>query len=381
VAEYAKIAKVGSEGVLAMLSDSTNSFKSGHSKSETVIGNNLLDIVEGAKGRVIVSTFSSLVTRILQLIETAIVTNRKVAIAGRSMENVIEICIRLGYLKRTRNLFIKTSELDKYSDNRLLILATGAQGEDMAALARIGRGEHRDIKIKKGDSVILSASIIPGNDMLVQGLIDELSELGAIVFHQAEEMTLHSSGHGYQEDQKIMLNLAKPKFFIPVHGYPSFLHKHAQTAVTVGMQEKDIIISKRGDIISLTKTSWRKEGKVKATPVLVSGSGVGDIGNLVLEEREQLANYGVVVIAIQIDWNAKRIIGKPHIVSRGFIYVKDNLDMITRIENETEKVISELMQKDVKEVKQLKDEIIVRVDKILFAETEREPMILPIIIY
>lgn len=376
VADYAKIADTGANGVLALLSDSTNSFKTGHSKSEAVISNVLENIVEKAKGRVIVATFSSLVNRLYQLLQIAEQTNRKVLIVGKSMQNMIEFARKIGYIDVKDSLFISERAVKRLKDENVMILATGAQGEHFAALARIARGEHAAVKIRKGDTIILSASIIPGNDMLVQGMIDEFSRQGAHVFHNAEIMDLHSSGHGYQEDQRLMINLVKPKFFMPVHGYPSFLYKHASIAQELGIPEKNTIIANRGDVIELDQNSWAKAGKVKAQPVLVSGSGVGDVGNVVLADREQLANYGVIVINLNIKDNLLN--GNAHIVSRGFVYVKDNRAMMEKIASIAEAQTKEgLLQK--KDDKTIREGISSAVRKFVFGETQREPMILPLI--
>lgn len=374
--DYDKIAKTGSEGVLALLSDSTNSFKSGHSGSERVIYDTLKDIVEGAEGRVIVATFSSLLTRLYQLIKIAQDNGRKVAIAGRSMQNVIGIARKLGYIDVPDNLFIEPRNIKSLPDDKVMVLATGAQGEHFAALARMARGDHRELDVKDGDTVILSASIIPGNDMLVQGLIDDLSEKGATVFHKAEIMDLHSSGHGYQEDQKLMINLVKPKYFIPVHGYPSFLHKHAQTAVSVGVDQKNTIIPKRGDIIELDQDGWKIGKHVKSNPVLVSGSGVGDIGEVVLSDREQLANYGVVVIYAGIDVAGKKATD-VQVISRGFVYVKTHKSLIDQIGDRAKHAIEKEV-KDLSNEKELRDRVNRGVRKLLYDETEREPMILTV---
>lgn len=375
VTDYAKIAAAGAEGVLALISDSTNSFKKGHSKSEGSIGEALEKIVKEAKGRVVVATFSSLVNRLYQLIKIAEKHDRKVAIVGRSMENTIKIAKKLGYIDVPDSIFINRNKIKSIKDEKLLVLSTGAQGEDMAALARMARDNHPNISIKKGDSVILSASVIPGNDMLVQMLIDDLSLKGAYVFHNKDYMDLHSGGHGHQEDQKLMINLVKPKFFMPVHGYQSFLIKHGQTAETVGIEEKNIIISKRGSVIAFTKDKWQKEPSVPANPVLVSGSGVGDIGSLVLNDRQQLANYGMVVLVINLDLATKKIKGEPEVLTRGFVFAKENKVLISRIKDTAVQTVKNtVVQKE--NVNELKEEISKRLRKLLYEETQREPMIL-----
>jgi ribonuclease J len=380
VAEYEKIALIGKEGVLALLSDSTNSFKSGHSMSEKAIYNNLYDIVKDAKGRVIVSTFSSLVSRIFQLIRIAEATNRKVLVLGRSMQNIIDIAFNLGYLKIDQRIFISQDKAKNLQGNRLLILATGAQGETMAALSRIVRNENRDIKIKRGDSVILSASVIPGNDILVQNLIDELSQMGAHVYHGADEMDLHTSGHGYQEDQKLMLNLVKPKFFMPVHGFQSFLYRHAQTAEDVGIKPENIVIAKRGDVISFSRDGFNRLGFVTANPVFVSGTGIGDVGTQILSERQQLANSGVLIVSVMINKVTNMLIEAPQVNCKGFVFIKENQELITSIRTSSEKVLNEELHMKSGEQK-IRDRLLSLLKKTIYNKTHKDPLLVLLINY
>lgn len=376
VAEYDKIAQIGSQGVLALMSDSTNSFKPGHSMSEQQILNNLQDVIESAKGRVIIATFSSLVFRVIQLIEIAKRTNRKVAIAGRSMQKLLEVSQKMGYLGDLKQVLIDTRAVKSTPAEKVMVIATGAQGEEMAALSRIIKGTHPDIAIQKGDTVILSASVIPGNDMDVQGLVDNLSIQGAIVYHRGDDMDLHTSGHGHQEDQKIMLNMVKPKYFIPVHGFQSFLYKHAQTAVSVGMNEKDIIVPRRGDIITLTKNSFTiTKNQVKTNPILISGAGVGDIGEIVLSERQQLGNNGVVVYSAVVSKAEKRLIENPTILTKGFTYFKDNTELFEILNGVGREMIDSSLAEGML-VKELRERLRDRFQKIIYKEMEREPMVL-----
>ncbi len=373
VADYSKLSKIGSEGVLALLSDSTNSFKEGHSTSEAQVAEILEEVCENAKGRIIVATFSSLVTRLYQLIELAQKTNRKVYISGRSMETAIRIAREIKFIDVNDDVFIKPNALKRYNDDRVMILSTGAQGETMASLSRMARGEHKDVRIKKGDTVILSASVVPGNDLQVQNMIDDLSILGARVFHR-DVMDLHSSGHGFKEDQKLMINLVQPKFFMPIHGYQSFLFEHAETAKGLGIEPSHIIIPQNGEIIELTQHSWSKRGKVRSTPLLVSGLGVGDIGAQVLSDREQLANYGIVVISIVVDKN-KQILRNPEVISRGFVYVKFNKELIDSIRQRVKDQYKQALQKT-KINAEISNIISSSIRKYVYKETEREPMVL-----
>jgi len=378
VADYNTIARIGSEGVLALLSDSTNSFISGHSKSEYYINDKLQDIIEMSKGRVLIATFSSLVTRIIELFDIAIRTNRKVAVIGRSMNKILEISDKLGYLGKRKRVLIPIEDIAKYPDKRLLIIATGAQGEEMAALPTILRDKNPLVKIKKGDAVILSASVIPGNDVPVQNLIDELSMKGALVYHESDGMDLHTSGHGFQEDQKLMLNLIKPKFFIPVHGYQSFLYKHAQTAQNVGIDERNIIIPRNGQVIELTRQGYQVKTSIKCTPILVSGSGIGDIGEQVLHERQQLGNNGLVVISLIVDKTQLKVVNNIQIITKGFTFYKENSKLFEEIED----IAKEILQRELSyktEIKEIKQVVIREVAKYINKVISREPTILVLI--
>ena len=379
VADYNTIAKIGSEGVLALLSDSTNSFKQGHSRSEYYINDALQDIVEMAKGRVIISTFSSLVTRIIELLDIAYRTNRKVIIIGRSMTKILEISSKLGYLGRRDKVIIPVEDINKYPDKRIMIMATGAQGEEMAALPQILHDKNPYVKIKKGDSVILSSSVVPGNDLPVQGLIDDLSIKGAYIFRESEDMDLHTSGHGHQEDQKIMINLTKPQFFIPIHGYQSFLYKHAQTAQNVGMEEKNIIIPKNGQVIELLRHSFKITQTIRCTPVLVSGSGIGDIGEQVLKERQQLGNNGLVLISMGILNNGlTKAINQVQIITKGFTFYKENTKLFDEIQDLSVDIVNKELSSNT-EIKEIKQIVIKTVSKYISRVIAREPMILILI--
>ncbi|MEI7579359.1 MAG: ribonuclease J [bacterium] len=377
VADYNRIAAIGQEGVLALLSDSTNSFKKGMSKSESVIASSLEEVIKDAKGRVIVATFASLLTRIQQLIKIAEKYQRKVLIEGRSMDNSVKIARKLGYIKVNQELFLNPKNKIVLPDNKVMILATGSQGEDMAALARMTRGEHRSIKIQKGDTVILSASIIPGNDMLVQFLVDEISQKGAKLYYAADDMNLHSSGHGFQEDQKMMINFTKPKYFIPVHGYQSFLYKHAETAESLGIPEKNIIIPRRGQIIEYDGKEFKKGALLAVPPILVAGNTVGEVGSVVMNDRHQLANYGVISIIVNIIPKSDQFAAEIKIISRGFVYEKQD----TAINEQLEKKIYELLKNNKPlltnnlEIK-LKEIIFNNIRRFIFQKTQSEPLLL-----
>jgi len=377
VADYGKIARLGEENIDLLLSDSTNSLKKGHPVSESEVSKNLEDIIERAEKRVIVATFSGLVGRLYQLLDIAKKHNRKVAIAGYSMNQTLRIAEEIGYIKIHQNLIVPFSDVKKIPPGKLLILTTGAQGEADAGLSKMANEDYKGYKIQKGDTVILSAKTIAGNDRAVQNLIDSITRRGATV-RQIEEMDLFTSGHGYQEDQKIMLNLVKPKYFMPVHGYQYFLRAHAETAKSVGIKEENIIISERGSVIEGNSHSGFKIiRKIMCEPLLVSGSGVGDIGTAVLKEREQLGSYGVLIITLQVSKN-KDLINKPFVMSRGFVYVKNSQELINEITLQTENIYNRI-SKTARDTTEVREKINDEISKLVFKETEREPMIITII--
>lgn len=377
-ADYDKIAKVGAEGVLCLLSDSTNSYKEGHCLSEKEITEKLDTFIEGVKGRVVVATFSSMVNRIVELLKIAQKNKRKVLVSGYSMKLAIKTAHKIGYAKFPKELFVSGNDLKQLRDDQVMILSTGAQGEEMAALSRIARNGHKEFKVKKGDTIVLSSSVIPGNGASVQVLIDELTKKGADVFHNSI-MDTHTTGHGHKEEQKLMLNLVKPKFFMPVHGFHSFRHAHGKTGMELGIPEENVIYAENGDFIELDRNSWNITGSVDARPVNVSGSIVGDVGEIVIDDRQKLAKYGVVVYSLSIDKKKRTLLKKPHIVSRGFVFMKNSKDMIDKatelIEKAYDKNNNKKTTEDIREVinKELKD--------YLYSETEREPMLLSIINY
>lgn len=375
VADYSRLAKIGDFGVDILLSDSTNSLKKGHPISESDVAKGLEEMVEKAKGRVIVATFAGLVGRLYQLIEIAQRHNRKVAVAGFSMRQTLRIAQEIGYIKMPQNLIVPIQTIDKISPDKIMILTTGAQGETDAALTKMATADYKGVKIQGGDTVVISSRTIAGNDRAVQNLVDAIMSKGALV-KQSEDLDLYTSGHGYQEDQKIMLNLVKPKYFIPVHGYQYFLRAHGDTAKSVGIEERNIIIAKRGSVIEgNTAKGFKEIRQFPCEPLLVSGSGVGDVGTAVLKEREQLASYGVVIIDLLVN-KERKLIRDPLVISRGFVYVKNSQELIKEISVLVDATYNELMREDVQVVK---DEISIKVSDLLFKETEREPMIITIV--
>lgn len=380
VADYSRLAKIGDMGIDLLLSDSTNSLRKGHPISESDVAKGLEEIVERAKGRVVVATFAGLVGRLYQLINIAKRYNRKVAIAGFSMRNTIAIAETIGYIKMPQGLIVPIQELDKYPAGKVMILTTGAQGEPEAALSKMAYKDYKGAQIRKGDTVVISSRTIAGNDRAVQNLTDRLMSLGALV-KQSEDLDLYTSGHGYQEDQKIMLNIIKPKYFMPVHGYQYFLRAHGETARSVGIPENNIIISKRGNLIEGdSQSGFKIAGKMNNEPLIVSGSGVGDVGTTVLKEREQLASYGVLVIELVV--NKDRELAKdPFTISRGFVYTRNSQELIAQISSISKRIFEEHRQENSKSIdtQVLRDEISEAVGSLVYKETEREPMIITII--
>lgn len=379
VANFGKIVEFGNRGVDVLLADSTNSLKKGYPVSESDVAKNLEDAIERADGRVIIGTFSGLVGRLYQLIEIARKQGKKVAVAGFSMEKTLTLAQEIGYIKIPQGLLIPMKEVNRYDPSKILILTTGAQGEPAAALSKMSAEDYKGYQIQKGDTVIISAKTIPGNDRAVQLMVDNITRRGAVVV-QLDEMDLFTSGHGYQEDQKIMLNLVKPKFFMPVHGYQYFLRAHAETAVKVGIPRQNVIISQRGCVIEGNRfKGFKITKKFPCEPLIVSGSGVGDVGTVVLKEREQMANYGMIIISLMAD-KERKLTRSPFVLTRGFVYVKSNQELLQFIADSTEKIYTNAV-KEGADNNTVKDKISHEIGKLVFKETEREPIIMTILNY
>ena len=325
--DFARLSQIGEQGVDLMLSDSTNSEVEGFTPSEKSVGEAFKQEFSKAKGRIIVAAFASHVHRLQQIINTAEEYGRRIAIDGRSLVKVFEIASNLGYLRIPEGMMISLAEVDSLRDNKVVILCTGTQGEPMAALSRIAKNMHKHIKIKEGDTVIISATPIPGNEKAVSNNINNLLKYDAeVVFKKIAG--IHVSGHGSKDEQKLMLNLIKPKYFMPVHGEHKMLKAHKDTAIETGVPKNNIIIAQNGSKVEVTKSSVKIKGKVNAGATLVDGLGVGDIGNIVLKDRQQLSQDGVVVIVFTLDKETGKIIVGPDIVTRGFVYSKESDDII-----------------------------------------------------
>jgi len=381
-ADIAKIARIGSEGVLALMSDSTDSQTPGYSLSESTIKKNLDEIFEHTEGRIIAATFAALISRIQQLIQLSEKYNRKVAIDGYSMKTNVEIARTLGYLDIKKHTLIPVNEVNDYPDNKVTIICTGAQGEDKAVLMRIVNNEHRFVKIHKNDTVIFSSSVVPGNERTVQGLKDGLYRKDAKVIH-SQMLDVHAGGHARQEDLKMMINLLRPKYLIPAHGHYYMRRLHGELAESVGIKPENIFIGGNGQVIEFDYRGNGKltEEKAPSNYVMVDGLGVGDIGQVVLRDRQVLARDGMFTIVTIIDSKTKRVIGEPQVTSRGFIYVKENFDLVNATKRKVKDVVHGATAKS-ESVNWafVKDEIREVVGQFLYQKTQRRPMVLPVVI-
>jgi ribonuclease J len=378
-ANLQKMAKIGEEGVIALLSDSTNAEIAGFTDSEQVVNDSINNLVENVEGRIIFASFASNLSRIQQVIRAARLSNRKVAVFGRSMVNGIETGRELGYIKEDPSIFIDAHEINNYEPHEILILCTGSQGEPFAALSRIANGTHRQISITPGDTVIFSSSPIPGNTNSVNNLINSLSEAGANIIH-GKINNIHTSGHGAQQELKLMLRLMRPKFFTPIHGERRMQHEHVELAVNTGVDRDNTFILDNGEILAFTDKEARRAGDFNADAVYIDGKGIGDIGNVVLNDRRVLSDNGLVVVVATIDKSSRTILAGPDIISRGFIYMRESGDLIRSAQSVAEKSIQQSFSyKQINEYK-MRNDLIEDLKKFLYTETERRPMILPVVL-
>lgn len=379
VIDLQRISEIGKRRVLLLMADSTNATREGFTISETIIGQNLTRLFRNAKGRVIVATFSSNVHRVQQVINSSITYGRKVAFSGRSMEKISQIAMDLGYLKVPKNTIIKLDDIHKYPDNKVTIITTGSQGEPMSALSRIASGSHKNIGLKEGDYIIISASPIPGNTKLITKLIDILISKGAEVIYDAME-EVHVSGHACREELKLIHSLIKPKYFVPVHGEYRHLKEHAELAKSLGMDEKNIFLLDNGDVLELTGKKAVKAKSIHTGTVYVDGSGVGDVGNIVLRDRKVLSQDGILTAVLAIDKESKEIISGPDIISRGFVYVKDSNDLLSEATTLIEREVKNCLANDIVDWYSIKSKIKSSLGQFLYTKTKRKPMIIPVIV-
>ncbi|WP_419727655.1 ribonuclease J [Terrisporobacter petrolearius] len=379
VMDIHRICELGSAGVLLMLADSTNVEKPGFTMSERTVGAGLDDLFRKANGsRIIVSTFASNIHRLQQIINTAVKFNRKVAVSGRSMVNVIGVAKELGYLEMEDDTLVDLNDLSKYDDKELVIITTGTQGEPMSALARMSCSEHKKIEIKKGDLVIISAHPIPGNEKLISKVINLLFERGARVVYN-DIADIHVSGHAAQEDLKLINRMVKPKFFMPVHGEYRMLKRHAELANELGMPDQNVFVMQTGQILELDRNSAKVTSTVPTGNVLVDGLGVGDVGNIVLRDRKHLSEDGLMIVVVTISKEDGKVLSGPDIISRGFVYVRESEDLMDGAKKVIKDVLTECEEKNIKEWAYLKNNIKENLKEYLYIKTKRNPMILPII--
>ncbi len=376
--DFRRFAELGNKGVLVMMADSTNAERDGHTMSESTVGAAFDKAFHGAKGRIIVATFSSNVHRIQQIIDTAVRYKRRVAILGRSMVNVVGISMELGYIHAPEGTIIDIDEINRFRPEQVVICTTGSQGEPMSALTRMAMSDHRKVTIVPGDTVIISATPIPGNEKLVTKTIDNLMKLGANVIY-GRNQGIHVSGHASREELKLMHNLVRPKFFIPVHGEYHMLVQHARLAKELGMPKENIFIGENGQIMEFTKDKGTQAGKVTAGMVMVDGLGVGDVGNIVLRDRRQLSQDGILIVVVTMDKVSNRVVAGPDIVSRGFVYVRESEALMDEARARVEQALERCEDENVKEWAAIKANVRDALGRYLFDKTRRRPMILPII--
>ena len=373
-----KFAELGRRGVLLLMSDSTNAERPGYTESETTVGHAFRKAFRAAKGRIILATFASNISRIQQAINTAIQFKRKVTVLGRSMVNNVQVAIELGYLDVPEGVLIEPDELNRYPADQVLILTTGSQGEPMAGLSRMASNNHRSVSIMPGDTVIISATPIPGNETGVGRTIDNLMRLGANVI-AGRDKKIHVSGHASQEELKLMLGLIKPNYFVPIHGEYRMLRTHGDLAVMMGVDKDHVLIGDNGQIFEFSNRSGHKTGHVNAGRVFVDGLGVGDVGNIVIRDRQQLAMEGVVIVVMTLAKGTSHPLAGPDIVSRGFVYVRDSEELIRVAHDRVAAVLERCEAGNIREWAVIKSQVRDTLSRYLYEKTRRRPMILPII--
>lgn len=373
-----RLGQLGNEGVLALLSDSTNVEKPGHSDSERKVGESFDKLFNGCDKRIIITTFASNVHRLQTVINVAAKYGRKVGITGRSMENVLRVASVLEYMKIPDKVLMDIEQLNKLPKNQVVIISTGSQGETMSALYRMAFSEHKQVNVDAGDRVIISASAIPGNENTISRVIDELFHKGAEVIYD-RHTDLHVSGHACQEEQKMMLGLVKPKYFIPVHGEYRMLVKHAELGKLMGVLPRNIVIAENGKVIEITKKGIKCEESVQAGAVMVDGSGIGEVGSVVLRDRHKLAEDGMVVVILPYSGDAHALVSEPEIVTRGFIYVKEAEGIMEELKRVAIESVMACEEHNVSDWSAIKSRVKNNISGYLYKTTRRSPMILPVI--
>ena len=378
IMDFGRLAELGNQGVLALMSDSTNAERKGYTMSESTVGDVFERLFQNCTKRIVVATFASNVHRVQQIVNSAVKHGRKIAVCGRSMINMINTARELDYIKVPDNVFIDIDMIKNYTDEQLVIITTGSQGEPMSALTRMASGEHRKVEITPNDLVIISATPIPGNEKLVSKVIDDLMQIGAEVVYSSLA-DIHVSGHACQEEQKLMLALVRPKYFIPVHGEYRQLTAHSETAKDMGIDKKNIFMMTNGRILELSQKEAKFTGTVPSGRVLVDGLGVGDVGNIVLRDRQHLSQDGLIIIVMTMDSSTGSIIAGPDVISRGFVYVRESENLMDDVKNVIRQEIARCEEKHIKDWSTIKSTLRDNLRDYIFQKTKRNPMILPII--
>ena len=375
--DLGRLAELGNKGVLALLSDSTNSERKGYTMSESTVGEVFDKLFMNCKKRIVIATFASNMHRVQQIVNSAVANNRKIAICGRSMINMIQTSVELGYIHAPKNVFIDVDMIKNYNDDQLVIITTGSQGEPMSALTRMANGEHRKVNINSNDLVIISATPIPGNEKFVAKVIDDLMKIGAEVVYSSLA-DVHVSGHACQEEQKLMLSLVRPKFFIPVHGEYRQLIAHRNTARQMGISAENVILMKNGRVLELNENEAKFSGSVQVGKVFVDGLGVGDVGNIVLRDRQHLSQDGLIIVVLTMDKQGNVVAG-PDIISRGFVYVRESENLMDEVKMLVNTELMRCTDNHITDWSTIKTSIRDTLKDYIAQKTKRNPMILPII--
>ncbi|WP_370830412.1 ribonuclease J [Clostridium sp.] len=378
VIDLQRLAKIGKQGVLLLMADSTNACHPGYTMSEKTVGETLDNLFSKGTGRIIVATFASNIHRLQQIINSSIKYGRKIAFSGRSMEKISEVAIKLGYLDMPEGLLIDLKDLKLYNSNQITIVTTGSQGEPMSALTRMASSTHKNIQIEKDDMIIISANPIPGNEKAVSKVINELTQKGANVIYKSIE-EIHVSGHACEQELKLIQSILKPKYFMPVHGEYKHLRKHILIAEEVGLEKGKSFILENGEILSLNRKSACISGKVQAGNILVDGIGIGDVGNIVLRDRKNLSKDGIINIIVAIEKESRSIVSGPDIVTRGFIYVRESEELVKQIKEISYDSIQSSIDKNIFKWSEIKSNIRNDVGSFIYSKTKRKPIIVPII--
>jgi ribonuclease J len=376
-AEIGKMARIGEQGVLCLLSDSTDAEKPGYTTSEAIVAREMNDAFYNANGRIIAASFASDINRIQHIFDAAYESRRKVAVVGKSLQRIFDIALKLEYIQVHDEIIIPVSEISNYADDEIVILTTGEQGEPIEALQKMAKQTHKQIKIRKGDTVIFAASPIKGSEVTIAKTVDMLFRVGANVL--SSKKTFNTSSHGSQEELKFMINLMNPRFFVPVHGEYKMLKAHAKVAKDCGLTDDCLYIPENGEIISLNNERIRPEGKVPAGNVLIDGSGVGDVGNIVLRDRKLLSQDGILIVVVTLNKTEKKISAGPEIISRGFVYVRESEKLLDEATKRVRDIVEVSISKDTFDWAAIKQDMRDNLNQFLFEKTKRRPMILPII--